>query len=215
MVKKSDGPLVKKTSVAPVAPKSPVKKPTKKANKKPAVQASKSKPKKRPVGRPRAYNEEVATKILSYLAIGESMRTVCKRPGMPAMSTVFKWLREYPEFTEQYARAKEEAADVLIEDILDIADDGTNDFVPKRNKDGEIVGLMVDKEAIQRSRVRIDTRKWLASKLKPKKYGDRIAVDAKNEHSGMVAHNHTYEDLTDEELVDRAKKLMNSIEVDK
>lgn len=182
----------------PAKKKATTKKVVKKAVPKKPV-AKKSVAKKR-IGRPSAYNEKIAAKICSYLAVGESMRTVCKRPGMPAMSTVFLWLREHPDFSEQYARAKEEAADVLIEDILDIADEAGGDFIERRNKEGVIIGFTVDKEAIQRSRLKIDTRKWLASKLKPKKYGERLSVDSKNEHTGIVEHQHAYQEMSDEEL---------------
>ena len=85
------------------------------------------------------------------------MRTVCANKAMPDRSTVFRWLAKYPEFRDQYARAKEESADALSEDILDIADDATED--------------------VQRSRLRVDARKWLAAKMKPKKYGDRQTID--------------------------------------
>lgn len=99
---------------------------------------------------------------------------------MPCAATVFKWLRVHPEFVEQYARAKEEQADALAEELLDIADDGSNDWMERRNSDDGATGWQLNGEHIQRSRLRVDTRKWIASKLKPKKYGERIA----NEHSG-------------------------------
>lgn len=95
---------------------------------------------------------------------------------MPGASTVFRWLRTYSEFREQYEKAKEESADALAEEILDIADNGTNDFMEKENNDGS-TWWEYRTEAVQRSRLRVDTRKWIASKLKPKKYGDRTNLD--------------------------------------
>jgi hypothetical protein len=135
------------------------------------------------VGRPAIYSQELADAICSQLAEGISLRTVCRAEGMPDKSTVFKWLREIPEFTDQYARAKEESADALVEDILDIADDGSNDWMELLDSEGEIKGWRENGEALQRSRLRVDTRKWIASKLKAKKYGDKQQV----EHSGSVA----------------------------
>jgi len=88
-------------------------------------------------------------------------------------------MRKFPEFLKQYARAKEESADALAEEMLEIADDGRNDWMA-RNGGTDDEGnarentYVLNGEHIQRSRVRIDTRKWLASKLKPKKYGDRV-----------------------------------------
>jgi hypothetical protein len=115
------------------------------------------------------YTQEIGDLICAELAEGISLRTVCKADGMPDKKTVFRWLRSHPEFAKQYAIAKEEAADAWAEEILDIADDGTNDWIT--DEKGRTV---FNGEHVQRSRVRIDTRKWIASKLKPKKYGDKI-----------------------------------------
>jgi len=128
---------------------------------------------KHPGGRPSTYSEELAARICEEIAMGDSMRTVCKADDMPAMSSVFKWLREHKEFSEQYARACEERTEAMAEDILDIADDGTNDWTTKKGKDGREYEV-VDNDVIQRSRLRVDTRKWLMAKMKPKKYGDKL-----------------------------------------
>lgn len=133
------------------------------------------------MARPTKYSQELVDKICEQLAQGDSMRTVTKADDMPAMSTIFRWLRENPEFQEQYARAKEEAADAFIEDMQDIADDGTNDWMERYDKDGEMIGWQLNGEHVQRSRLRIDTRKWIASKLKPKKYGDKLDLTSAGE----------------------------------
>lgn len=111
-----------------------------------------------PAGRPTIYSDELAAKICARLADGESLRSVCRDEDMPAASTAFLWMRENKEFLEQYTRAKEESADAYSEDLIEIAD----------NPEGDV----------QRDKLRVDTRKWLASKLKPKRYGDKV------EHSG-------------------------------
>ena len=126
-------------------------------------------------GRPTKYSQALADNICAQLADGTSLRTVCLADDMPDKSTVFQWLREKPEFSDQYARAKEESADALVEEMLDIADDGENDWMRRHGKDQEDYWL-VNGENIQRSRVRIDTRKWIASRLKAKKYGDKVAL---------------------------------------
>jgi len=128
-------------------------------------------------GRPSSFTQRIADEICAEIACGKSMRTVCRDEAMPSMSTVFKWLRERPDFSHQYARAKAEAADVLVEEILDIADDATNDWMEVHDKDGVAAGYRLNGEHIQRSRLRIDTRKWIAAKLKPKKYGERVGLD--------------------------------------
>lgn len=135
-------------------------------------------PKPRPkTGRPTIFTDEIADAICAQVAEGKSMRTVCAMNNMPAMTTVFRWLRERPSFQHQYTRAKEWAADAMAEDALDIIDDGTNDWMEVRGKDGECVGWRVNGEAIQRSRLRFEGRKWLMGKLRPRKYGDALDLN--------------------------------------
>lgn len=128
-----------------------------------------------PAGRPSDYTPELADKICALLAEGLSLRTVCLADDMPDKSTVFRWLRIHSEFRDQYARAKEESADALVDEMLDIADDGTNDWITRTNADGSEYEV-VNSEHIQRSKLRVDTRKWTASKLKPKRYGDKLEL---------------------------------------
>jgi hypothetical protein len=130
-----------------------------------------------PAGRPSDYSQELADRICSKLAEGISLRTVCLADDMPDKSTVFKWLREIKEFSDQYTRAKEESSDALVEEMLDISDDGTNDWMEQLDEEGKTKGWRENGEAINRSRLRVDTRKWIASKLKAKKYGDKQQVE--------------------------------------
>ena len=104
------------------------------------------------------------------------------------MQTIFSWLRTKPEFLEQYARAKQESADALAEELLDIADDGSNDWM-ESNKPGN-QGYDMNGEALQRSRLRVDTRKWLMSKQKPKKYGDKMDVTSGGEPVSVTMVNY-------------------------
>lgn len=129
-----------------------------------------------PPGRPCEFTQETADIICARLANGESLRSVCRDEQMPDCATVFAWMRRFPDFLKQYARAKEESADALVEEIMDIADDGTNDWMEQKDKEGAITSWRENGEAIQRSKLRVDTRKWIASKLKAKKYGDKLAV---------------------------------------
>lgn len=132
-----------------------------------------------PAGRPTDYSQEIADVICGEIAMGYSLRTICKSDDMPCLATIFNWLRTHKEFLDQYEKAKVEQADALAEEMLDIADDGTNDWMEKQNKDGSTYEV-INHEHIQRSRLRVDARKWIASKLKPKKYGDKL------EHSGSA-----------------------------
>lgn len=120
-------------------------------------------------GRATIFSDALADRICTELASGRSARSVCNDKGMPSMQTFWRWLRENPAFREQYARAKQEAADALVEEMLDIADDASGDYV--EDAQGR---LRFNSENVQRARLRIDTRKWIASKLKPQRYGERL-----------------------------------------
>jgi hypothetical protein len=137
-------------------------------------------------GRPTDFTQALADLICSELAAGVSLRTVCAGEDMPCMRTVFYWLRTQPLFLHQYARAKEESADALVEDILDIADNGTNDWMEQHDEDGAAVGWRFNGEALQRSKLRVDTRKWIAARLKPKKYGDRLSTEVTGADGGPI-----------------------------
>lgn len=132
------------------------------------------------LGRPTAFNQETVDEICERIACGESLRHICDSDSMPAMSSVFKWLNENEEFSEQYARAREEQIETKVDQINEIADDGSNDWM-KSNKP-ENPGYILNGEAIQRSRLRIDAIKWQAEKIKAKKYGNATTIrgDAEN-----------------------------------
>ena len=129
-----------------------------------------------PAGRPTDYTQETADIICERLADGESLRTICDDEDMPARSTVFRWLSLHKEFSDQYARAKEVQAEVLADELISIADDGRNDWMERKTDEGDHLGWRENGEALRRSALRIDTRKWVAAKLLPKKYGEKIAV---------------------------------------
>lgn len=125
-------------------------------------------------GRPTDYNQDLSDKICERIADGESLRTICSDDDMPNKATVFRWLAKFPAFSDQYARARDTQAETIVDEILNIADDGTNDWMERRNGDGENIGWQENGEALRRSVLRIDARKWMAGKLKPKKYGDKV-----------------------------------------
>lgn len=124
---------------------------------------------KKPAGRPSSFTQAMADQICERIADGESLRAICRDESMPAKSTVFKWLADMKPFADQYARAREAQADTLADEILEIADDTSRDTIATE-KNGE----QPNSEWITRSRLRVDARKWLASKMAPKKYGDKI-----------------------------------------
>lgn len=123
------------------------------------------------------FSQEIFDKICQEISTSaKSLKKILSEEGMPNTGSLFRWIRLNEETEKQYARAREAQADLLAEEILEISDDGANDTY---TKDGQ---EMTNHDVIARSRLRVDSRKWLASKLKPKKYGDKTAV----EHSGSV-----------------------------
>lgn len=129
------------------------------------------------VGRPSLYSQALCDTICGRLAIGESLRSICRDEAMPGMSTLMVWLARNAEFREQYAQARELQAEYLVDEIIEIADDGTNDYMVAKDAEEEITGWRANGEHLQRSRLRVDARKWAASKMAPKKYGDRSTTE--------------------------------------
>ena len=131
--------------------------------------------KKSNAGRPSKYSDELANDICARIANGESLVKICNGDKYPAATTIFQWIANNDEFRNKYAHAREAQADKLADEIVSIADDGVNDTYIT---DG---GQAVNHDVIARSRLRVDARKWVASKLAPKKYGDKIT----QEHTGV------------------------------
>lgn len=130
-------------------------------------------------GRPKIHGDEVRATILARLAKGESLRAICRDETMPDASTVHEWVIKEPQFAQQYTRARELQADMLVDEILEIADDNSRDVIQYEDGEGNITER-VNHDHINRSRLRVDARKWFASKVFPKRYGDKQEV----EHTG-------------------------------
>ena len=107
------------------------------------------------IGRPSSYNDEMADKIIEHISEGKSLASATQY-GMPPASTVFRWMEDNEDFRKRYARAREEQAELLVSEIIEIAD---------------------TEEDPAKARNRIDARKWAAMKLLPKVYGDRQEVN--------------------------------------
>ena len=125
------------------------------------------------MARPTDYSEELIDKICERIATStHGLHKICSQEGMPCVATVFNWLgkEEYKSFLDKYARARTIQAELLADEIIDISDDGKNDT---QIIDGQ---LRVDHDHIQRSKLRVDARKWKASKLYPKQYGEKVDV---------------------------------------
>ncbi len=124
------------------------------------------------------YNQDVADLICKCIATSTlSVRKLTKKEGIPSSETIYTWLNENEAFARQYARAKLAQAELLIDEIIEISDDDSRDLI-----DGEF-GLKPNTAAIQRDKLKADNRKWIASKLLPKKYGNNLTFEKDSEAS--------------------------------
>ena len=143
-----------------------------------ATKASAPANKTKPTPR-RVFDQKVADIICMMLSEGMSLRQILKADTtgtLPAQSTVYEWLLRHPAFAEQYARAREEQADTLADEIISIADEQP-EVIAVTDKQGALIEHKLDGAFLQWQKNRIEARKWTAMKLKPKKYGDRMAVE--------------------------------------
>lgn len=124
-------------------------------------------------GRPSTYSEELADIICEAVASGGALYRMCEeRDDLPAERTIYQWLERHPEFAQKYARARERQADRNADEIVMIADTEADP---------------------QRARVRMDARKWRASKLAAKKYGEKVTQEVTGSEGGPVRHSITVE----------------------
>ena len=124
------------------------------------------------------YTDAIAQKICEGLMDKRSLSAICRDPGMPSLRTVTRWLADprLATFRENYRAARQVQAELLVDEIFEIANDTKDDWKPTYNKKGEINGYKPDNEAIQRSRVKIDTIKWYAAKMVPRIYGEHVDI---------------------------------------
>jgi hypothetical protein len=113
--------------------------------------------------------------LCEHIANGKSLVSWCKLTGI-GYSTIMAHLAKDAEFQEKYTRAREDQADYLVDEIIEIADEAPTEAII-----GESV-VKYDATAIARNRLRVDTRKWAASKMKPKKYGEKLDLT----HAGAI-----------------------------
>lgn len=133
-------------------------------------------------GRPTDYTADLAIAICERISNGESLRTICASEGMPSRTTVFRWIGQYGAFCDQYKIARSEQADTIFDECLTIADEAGSDWQESED------GTKFHGDHVQRARLRIDTRKWMAGKLRPKVYGDKVDVahDVSDALSGLL-----------------------------
>jgi hypothetical protein len=145
-----------------------------------------------------AFSQEIADSICAELAAGKSLRAVCREPGMPSPQSVLRWIDADPIFAEQYTRARTAGYHLLADEIIEISDDECT--MVRRDKHGPkdaegdgMTEVVFDATAVARNRLRVDSRKWMLSKMLPKIYGDKLDLN----HSGYIK---SAKELSEDEL---------------
>lgn len=127
------------------------------------------------MARPSSFSQEKADVICERLAKPESLRSICSDDDMPDRTTVFRWLREHDEFRNQYASACDDRADAIFDEMIELSDTSVIGEKTEIDKDGNVVKITTG-DMIERSRLGVETRKWVLGRMKPKKYGDRLQL---------------------------------------
>ena len=153
-------------------------------------------------GRPSKFSQEIADLVCERMAKGETLRSVCREiqkedPGFPDCTTIRSWaLNDINGFYQQYAQAREMGLDAMAEDLLDYA------ATPSENAETIIrpSGVQITrKDAIDRSRLVVDTKKWYLSKIAPKKWGEQMRM--------YVERDKKAKEMTEEELLAALEKV--------
>ncbi len=133
-------------------------------------------------GRPNEYTQETADRVCEMIANGYSLRKVCAEENMPVASTVFKWMRENEDFSKHYAKACAERTEAQNEEMLELGDEAISL--------AQSVDVKASGAVVNAVRLKSDNLKWVMSKMKPKKFGDKLDLtsDGKALPTPLLAH---------------------------
>ena len=141
------------------------------------------------------YDPVVGNEILERLADGDSLAAICRDQGMPDERSVRRWARNQGDFGDQYAAARRLGYEKRADELLEIADNSSADWIDTGNGN-----RVLDSVHVNRARLMIDTRKWLLSKMLPKVYGDHLTVAGDPDQPIRVVQRIDWASLSDEEL---------------
>ena len=156
------------------------------------------------MGRPSVYTEELAHEICVRLGSGESLRKICLDERIPSIATVMSWLTKKPDFLEQYTRAREIQAETQFDELIDIVDQPP-ELSHITDKNGELVEVKFDSSYVAWMKLRVDTRKWTAARMAPKKYGEQKTPEE--------VHDMTVIDVNVRDMMDVAVKRLELIRI--
>lgn len=130
------------------------------------------------MAKPTIFSQTIADDICKRLIHGENLRAICDEDGMPSVGTVRYWRNRNESFGAQYEAAREAQAEALFDEIIDIVDDGRNDWVERETRNGSYIAL--NHEAMGRSKLRAEMRLRMIEKMSPKRYGEKAQLDLTN-----------------------------------
>lgn len=144
------------------------------AKKVPAKKAARSTPEKKSPGRPTLFSKAIANRICDRLSAGQTLASICRRPGMPAVRTVSHWKEAHPEFLADFARAREEGYDAIADECLEIANTQAKGEIRKKGPKGTEI---TTEDMLGHRKLQIDTRLALLARWCPARYGPKVTGD--------------------------------------
>jgi hypothetical protein len=141
--------------------------------------------------------DELTEFVCTMAMMGISLKRMCEVPGMPSRTQVTRWLIDNEIFEAKYARAKEVSAETMLDEVLEIADDGTNDYMEDSYMTGKTPGYQFNGEHIQRSKLRVETRLQLMGLLRPKKYGKKVEMEVSQKPSPILGVMHVASEVVE------------------
>jgi hypothetical protein len=143
------------------------------------------------IGRPKQpVPQDKADELVAWISDGKTLREFCRKPGMPSFGTVYEWMKKDESFAERITRARDSGEDQIAQECLDIADNATNDWMERFDKDGASIGWQLNGDHVQRDKLRIETRLKLLAKWNPKKYGEKIQQELSAPGGGPIQSEH-------------------------
>ena len=136
-------------------------------------------------GRPTIYTEKLGKEICRRLCDGLTLEQICRDDDMPNRTTIYNWRLDDGPFLTMYRRARLIQTEIFEDQILAVAHDGSNDWYDVESESGVAIAKP-DRENVNRSKLRVDTMKWVMSKRDPKQYGDRQALELHGEGGGAL-----------------------------
>lgn len=134
-----------------------------------------------------SYNQTLADQICYRIAAGETLTSILQDPNMPTQPTIWQWIRDRPAFSLAYHQARTEQMRTWADEIIHLADDSKDDWIKATGRTGKTAEPRLDREHIERTKVRIHARQWLMARLAPGEFGEAVARGEGRQEGGTTA----------------------------